>query len=309
MINLSLNIRRERVGVVMLKNKNIWKLIWVIGIYAILVLILYLVVLYKVKWEDLDLSKYLYFYNCTHELCTSETPVDNYYSYLLCENNVCPYITAKKDNIVILKNEDKSYVYDYIDNKIINDSYNSYNFTSDDYLIATDSNNLQGIIDYEGKTIIDFKYQKITSYNSGYITYKENNKIGITNQDSKINITPKYDDVVLIDNYKFAYVDENSYYIAEYSNELPISNTIYDYIYAQNNIIFTIKDSKIDILDTGLRSKLLMKIDTYYRYKTEKERNSLDLYIKDNILYFNVYLGNNEYKQYKYDISNNKLYN
>jgi len=33
-------------------NFNVWKIIWVVGIFAILLMILYLVVEYKVKYED-----------------------------------------------------------------------------------------------------------------------------------------------------------------------------------------------------------------------------------------------------------------
>ena len=36
----------------MKKNINLWKIIWVVGIFAILLIILYLVVEYKVKYED-----------------------------------------------------------------------------------------------------------------------------------------------------------------------------------------------------------------------------------------------------------------
>ena len=34
------------------KNINIWKIIWVTGVFLILLIILYLVVEYKVKYED-----------------------------------------------------------------------------------------------------------------------------------------------------------------------------------------------------------------------------------------------------------------
>ena len=39
------------------KNINIWKVIWVVGIFAILLIILYLVVEYKVKYEDFSYNK------------------------------------------------------------------------------------------------------------------------------------------------------------------------------------------------------------------------------------------------------------
>lgn len=39
----------------MMKNKktiNVWKIVWGVGVFAILLLILYLVVEFKVKYED-----------------------------------------------------------------------------------------------------------------------------------------------------------------------------------------------------------------------------------------------------------------
>ena len=43
-----------------MKNNSLWRVIWIVGIYAVLVSILYLVIIYKVKWENKDLNKYLY---------------------------------------------------------------------------------------------------------------------------------------------------------------------------------------------------------------------------------------------------------
>ena len=34
------------------KKFNLWKMVWVVGIFTILLIILYLVVEYKVKYED-----------------------------------------------------------------------------------------------------------------------------------------------------------------------------------------------------------------------------------------------------------------
>lgn len=292
-----------------INRQNIWKIIWVVGVYATLVLVLYLVVLYKVKWEDLDLNKYLYFYDCGNELCTTSEKNDiTYINSVECKDKICPIITERNDNYVILKREEKSYLFDYVNDKIINNDYLDYHFISDNVLVATNNEKLQGIIDYSGNIIIDFKYADIKSYNDGYITYKEGNKIGVASQDHSVDIKPKYDDICLIDKYKFAYKTIDGYYIAKYGSEVPISNTIYDYVYSANGIIFTVNDNKIDILDSELRGKLLMKIDTYYSYKTEKERKSLNLYVKNNLLYFKIYLGDDHYKSYMYDINNNKLY-
>ena len=51
-----------------------------------------------------------------------------------------------------------------------------------------------------------------------------------------------------------------------------------------------------------------MTIPTYYEYKVEKERASLNLFIKDDILFFEVVNSDNSYINYKYDIKNKKLY-
>ena len=97
-----------------MKKHNIWRIVWMVGIYAILLLILFLVVQYKVKWEGIDLSDYLYFYNCSNNLCTTNEKIITYYSRVKCDNNKCPYIKDKKDNLVILTSEKKEYIYDYI---------------------------------------------------------------------------------------------------------------------------------------------------------------------------------------------------
>ena len=297
-----------------MKSKNMWKVIWIIGVYSTLVLILYLVVVYKVKWEDLDLNKYMYFYKCSNDVCTSESKTDKYYSYILCPNYVCPQISEKKDNLVILKNSDNSkYLYNYISNKVITNEFKNYEFIdNNDYIIATNNDDKQGIIDYDGKRIIDFVYDKITNYNNGYLSYMENNKMGIINNENSINIPAKYYDIIIIDSKKYAYREtiNDGYTIVKYNSEKPLSNIQYDYLYADRGVIFTVKDKKIDILNNELHSKLLMKINTYYPYKNDDEINSLNIYTKGNLLFFSVYSGNSdEFKEYVYDILNNKLYN
>ena len=54
-----------------MRSSKIWRIIWIVGIYAVLVLILLLVIDYKVRWESKDLNTYLYFYNCNNNLCAS----------------------------------------------------------------------------------------------------------------------------------------------------------------------------------------------------------------------------------------------
>ena len=50
-----------------------------------------------------------------------------------------------------------------------------------------------------------------------------------------------------------------------------------------------------------------MKIDGFYDYITEREKGSLDIYTDDEYIYFNVFINENEYTSYKYDIKNKKI--
>ena len=94
----------------MKKKKNVLRIIWVIGVYAILLLLLYLVVDYKVRWEDIDQNTYLYFYNCSGDLCTAEIEPTYYYGTVLCKNKDCPYIKEKYDSYLILKDSSREYI-------------------------------------------------------------------------------------------------------------------------------------------------------------------------------------------------------
>lgn len=305
MINLLYFIKKG-VGLEVKKN-NLLHYAWLIGVYAILLVILMMVVEYKVKWENKDLSTYLYFYNCSNNLCTTTNPVGNYYSNILCNDNECPYIKEKENNIVILSLKNKDYVYDYINDKILNDTYNSYKFASNSYIVK-DNNDKYGIINREGEIIVEPKYNKIIDYKDGIIAYSENSLIGIENKDGNINIKPTYEDVMIISDSYYGYLENGIYYIADYNTEVPLLDEKYDYMYVTNNAILTVKDKKIAILDNNLKSKLLIKPNTFYSYKTERERNSLNVYRENNLLHFSVILDQNKITNYTYDITNSRLY-
>ena len=291
-----------------MKKSNLWHVLWIVGVYAVLVSILYLVVLYKVKWEDKDLRTYLYFYNCQGELCTSQIKTEDYYSSFLCEKDICPYIADRYDNILVLSDKKREYLFDYINNKTINSSYDYYKISSDGNIIVRDKNNKYGVINSNNEVVIDFNYSYINDYANGFVSYKDNNKYGIDNKGSNIHIKPEYEGIVLINDQIYSYIEDNKYYIASYTTGLPINkDNGYDYIYYTDGYILTIKDKQIDIVDTNLESKLIMKINSHYSYGVEKERASLNIHKRDNYIYFSVY-ENNGYTKYMFDIKSNKLY-
>lgn len=308
MTNLKNLLRKKGVEVSVKKN-NLLRITWIVGIYATLILIFYLVVVYKVKWEDKDLRTYLYFYNCSNDLCTSTTEQEKYYGKIVCEDDICPYIYSKNDEYLVLTNKDNQLLYNYKEDKIISNKYKTYNITSDNNYIVSNSDNKYGVIDKTGEIVLAFNNNKIVDYKNGYYTYIDNNKYGIINEENKINISPTYEEVILIDKNIYAYLEQEKYYIASYESEIPINNTSYDYVAPMGDIILVVRNKQIDILNNNLQSNLLMKINSTYTYKVEKERESLELKKKDNLVYFSVYNGDGLYTNYIYDLKNNKLYN
>ena len=291
----------------MFRSSKIWKILWISGIYLILGIILYLVILYKVKWEYKDLNTYLYFYDCGHNLCSSDNNVSNYYSKVLCEDDICPYIQHINGNMLVLQNNNKSFIYNYIKGNVVNDKYNEYRYIGNDMYVVNDENFNYGIINSEGEILLDLKYKLIDEYTNGIISYIDNNLYGIVSVDEDVDIKPNYEDIVLINDKIFAGKKDNIYQIYSYSNEISDNSNKYNFIYAYNDVIITFKDKKIDILNSNLNSILVMKIDSFYEYITEKEKGSLDIYCDGEYIYFDVFINENEFTSYKFDIKNKKL--
>ena len=290
-------------------SSKIWKITWVSGIYIILLLILYLVVTYKVEWEHKDLNTYLYIYDCNHNLCSSATLQKQYYSKVLCEKDVCPYISDIIDDTLILNYDNKSFIYNYENGNVVNNKYVSYRHSGNNKFIVMDDTDNYGVINLKGDVLVPTRYEYIDDYIDGFISYRKNNLYGIESLDEKYKVDAKYEDVVLINNKIFAGRKDNLYHLYSYDALDNENANKYNYVESFNNVIFVVNNKKIDILNANLDSTLLMKINTFYEYTTEKERESLNLYSDGSYIYFDVFTSESEYISYKYDIKNKKLYN
>jgi hypothetical protein len=288
-------------------SSKIWKITWVSGIYILLFVILYLVVVYKVEWEDKDLNTYLYFYDCGHKLCSSSNVQEDYYNKVLCEEDICPHISNIIGNNLILTKQNNSWIYNYITDKIVNNTYKNYRYIDNDMFIVTDINDNEGIIDLSGKEIITPKYEYLDDYKSGFISYKKDGLFGIDTIDEKYKISNNYEDIVLINDKIFAGRKENRYHLYSYNDVTNENANKYNYVYAYEDIILVCNNKKIDILNNNLDSTLLIKIDSFFEYTREQERDSLNIHVEDNILYFDVFISETEYTTYKYNISTKKI--
>jgi hypothetical protein len=267
---------------------------------------LYLVVIYKVKWEHKDLNTYLYLYDCGNELCSSTTRMSDYYSKVLCEDDICPYVERIVGNTLILKREDKSWLYDYINAKVINDDYINYKYINNNQYVVSNTDNLYGVINGDGEVIVPLKYNHIIDYKNNIISYKSDNKCGIIRIDNG-EIEAKYDDIILINDKIFAGKMNNIYQLYSYDAPDIESSNKYNYVFAYDDIILVANNNKIDFLNHSLKSTLLMKIETFYDYTTEKERDSLKIRIDNDNIYFRVFLNESEYVEKIYNIKNKKI--
>ena len=169
---------------------NIFRIIWVTGVFLLLITILLMVMDYKINYQYLE-ENYLYFYNCNNSVCTARVKDgitnSNLYSTYECGYEQCP--TIKKvieDSYVILEHENKNILYDFINDKIISDEYEEYISILDNYFIVT-KNNYQGMIDKDNKMVINVSYDQLgyekdgllLGYDLGKIIAKKNDLYGI----------------------------------------------------------------------------------------------------------------------------------
>ena len=291
-----------------MKSSKVWRIIWIVGIYAILLCMLYLVVQYKVKWEHKDLNTYLYFYNCNDMLCTSTNNLDDYYNRIICEDDICPYIDTIIDQNIILKRENNSWIYNYVTGKVVNNDYSYYRYIGDNKYVVGDATNKYGVIDIGGNVLVAVKYNFIDEYKNDYISCKNSDgKYSIIRTTDEYKINVNYDDVVLINDKIFAGRIDNIYQLYSYDTPDIGSSNKYDYVYSYKDIILVVNNKKIDILNNNLKSTLLMKIDSFYGYTTEKERVTLKIRTDNNNIYFRVFLNETEYTEYTYNVVTKKL--
>lgn len=156
--------------------------IWVTGIFIILLIILLLVVEYKVKYEDNVFYRYLYFYKCDSNFCTTDninkisdhSTLLSVYKYDY-HNSVPTYQYVIGNYIIINDNDDYLY-YDYVKGEIIN-NYDNYKLIEDSYIIVNNDDKY-GIIDIDNNIVLELVYSYI-DYIDNYIITIEDNKLNV----------------------------------------------------------------------------------------------------------------------------------
>lgn len=289
-----------------MKKINWWKLVWVLGIYIILGLILYLVIEYKVKWESLDTNKYLYFYDCDSNLCTSTTKVGSYYSRYIYKKD-SPYIISYDDETAIINDNGKYLVYDYKNDKVISKSYDWYKYlfyNGNTYFIIR-GNNKVGIIDNQGSMVVNNIYDNIVLENN-MLKVSNNSLYGLLDSDFNIYLDIEYQ-YVEVNGENVIIEKDNKYSLLSLSKEVIGSDYLYISKVDDSNYLVIDKDNKIDIVNNKLESNLIMIINGSLDYSNTNNIDTLNIRFEDNIMLFDVLSSDKEGITYRYDIVSKKL--
>lgn len=289
-----------------MKKINWWKLVWVLGVYIILGLILYLVIEYKVKWESLDTNKYLYFYDCESNLCTSTTKVGSYYSRYIYKKD-SPYIISYDDGTAIINDNGKYLVYDYKNDKVISKSYDWYKYlfyNGNTYFIIR-GNNKVGIIDNQGSMVVNNIYDNIVLENN-MLKVSNNSLYGLLDSDFNIYLDIEYQ-YVEVNGENVIIEKDNKYSLLSLSKEVIGSDYLYISKIDDSNYLVIDKDNKIDIVNNKLESNLIMIINGSLDYSNTNNIDTLNIRFEDNIMLFDVLSSDKEGITYRYDIVSKKL--
>ena len=289
-----------------MKKINWWKLVWVLGVYIILGLILYLVIEYKVKWESLDTNKYLYFYDCESNLCTSTTKVGSYYSRYIYKKD-SPYIISYDDETAIINDNGKYLVYDYKNDKVISKSYDWYKYlfyNGNTYFIIR-GNNKVGIIDNQGSMVVNNIYDNIALENN-MLKVSNNSLYGLLDSDFNIYLDIEYQ-YVEVNGENVIIEKDNKYSLLSLSKEVIGSDYLYISKVDDSNYLVIDKDNKIDIVNNKLESNLIMIIDGSLDYSNTNNIDTLNIRFEDNTMLFDVLSSDKEGITYRYDIVSKKL--
>ena len=146
-----------------------------------------------------------------------EITLDNIsYSYLIVSNDTnYSIINLNTQEIVPLDNQ-----ITYIEEPYKLNEDNTYEIISQKYLKVSNKDNKYGIIDYNGKQIIEILYDNIEISNDLFIV-KNNNKYKIVNNEEK-QILKDYDEIKIYNDY-FIIKENNKYKMID-RNGNPINN-------------------------------------------------------------------------------------
>ena len=238
--------------------------------FLTLLLTLMMIMVYKIRYQDTIYYKYLYFYNCNDEICstTNEKEIEDksmIYSVYKYQKKT-PTFTKLNSEYVKIYDRDKTVLYSMHD-RIISNNYKDYEIIENDEpeFVATNENNMKGLINKKGNSISAFLFKEFGTYNKTLIACVNEEKYGIITLDGKKTFLEfEYDNIIIYDEFiittkdnKINIIDENKNNLIE--NQIEIEN--------QKNVIIEKKDNIIIIKEN--------KNNEFNEYKFDTEKKAL----------------------------------
>ena len=206
------------------------------------------------------------------------------------------YIEIKKNNKVIyliIKTNEEFSIYNVSNDKYVKlsreiidffDIYDPYNnLKSDKYIIAINENGKFGVIDYEGKVIIDFKYDNINLIGENFLARKEG-KAGVLDKNQKTIIDFKYSmlfeygkNYLSILNGKYGVIDSNGKELLEHK---------YDFGLVENGHIALSIDGKVTFFTDKIIMEPTLTLDDPVKLSSYNFSNEIILLVNNKTYIF-----------------------
>lgn len=214
------------------------------------------------------------------------------YDYVLCTGN---RITTKKGETIETynnKGEKQNPKYD-----------NSIETQNEDYIITIDNEDNFGVVNKEGKTVINNKYQYIEYAFEDYFIVTENGKVGVIGVNKGVAIDFKYDIIQKVkDKNVLQAIISNTNTIEMYNNKIEKQTSIKDAIlYTENNYIKLISKKDMKYLDNDgnlVSNEKLLTDSTIFAYSKDDKWGFIDK--NNNIIVEPKYDIVTEFNQYGY---------
>ncbi len=214
------------------------------------------------------------------------------YDYVLCTGN---RITTKKGETIETynnKGEKQNPKYD-----------NSIETQNENYIITIDNEDNFGVVNKEGKTVINNKYQYIEYAFEDYFIVTENGKVGVIGVNKGVAIDFKYDIIQKVkDKNVLQAIISNTNTIEMYNNKIEKQTSIKDAIlYTENNYIKLISKKDMKYLDNDgnlVSNEKLLTDSTIFAYSKDDKWGFIDK--NNNIIVEPKYDIVTEFNQYGY---------
>ena len=197
---------------------------------------------------------------------------------------------------------------------------NTYEY---DYLPACSTFEKCGLINYQGKVVIDYVYDFVDYIDKNTIVVTKNEKLGIINYKNEVRLPLEYDDISISSNHILAIKDfklnvlnrNMKTIVKDIDIDSSESETGYNYFFITNNKdLYLYIDNEtlktVYLINTKLQRKIESKGELEYVYDDDKNWESLKYitfsYVDNNKLYVVFYdLDLYEYYTFSKEIKNN----